>query len=365
MSERDSGRDVVVVRTATTTQIERWDAFVVAASDGGDVWRGLDNAKAKESIGYSIRYLMVGDDAVTVHVKDVPVLGEMWILPGGPSGKTLDEVLPKVRALAAYAAEHGAFVLRIDPRVQAGAGVEERLCAEGYRPAGMFTPNKHTVVLDLTGTEDEILAGFSKNARRAIKRAARDGVEIERVPATDANCDTMYDLLSATGNGRFGVRSREYCRSAYQGYADRGNGQMFFARLGGEIVAGSFEIRLGTKSLGLHGGSIRKKPGDATTNGLGSHGTGHALQWDVLRWAMESGAVEYDMCGTPPSAEADDPDNYFYGIGKFKRSFRDEIIDYVGAYDVPLNSWKSTVWAGGLERECKRFSMLVRGKHFL
>lgn len=352
------------VREATPAEIARWDDFVVAADDGGDVWRGLDNAKAKETLGYSIRYLFVGDDAVTVHVKNVPLLGQLWIVPSGPSGTSLDEVLPKTRALAAHAAAHGAFVLRIDPRVRADDSVRDRLRGEGFRAAGMFTPNQHTVVLDLSGGEEAVLASLSKNARRAIKRADRDGVVVERVPATDENCDIMYEMLAATGSGRFGVRSRDYCRFAYQRYAEQGNGQMFFAKVDGQVHAASFEILLGNKSLGLHGGSIRRD-GEAAKNGLGSRGTGHALQWEVLRWAIERGATSYDMCGTPPSWEADNPDNYFYGIGKFKRSFRDEVIDYTGAWDVALDSWKSLLWANGYERECRRFSILVWRTHFL
>lgn len=365
MSQRGAGSELSAVRSADVSEIARWDEFVVAARDGGDVWRGLDNAKAKETLGYSIRYLFVGDDAVTVHVKDVALLGMLWIVPSGPSGTTLGEVLPKVEALAAYAASQGAFALRIDPRLKVDDTVTERLLAEGYVPAGMFTPNQYTVVLDLSGTEEEVLAGFSKNARRAIKRAQRDGVVVERVPSTDANCDTMYDMLAATGNGRFGVRSREYCRFVYRRYAESGNGQMFFAKIGDEVLACSFEIKIGSKSLGLHGGSVRKNPGDASVGGLGSHGTGHALQWEAIRWALEAGATEYDMCGTPPSAEADDPDNYFYGIGKFKRTFNKEVTDYTGAYDIPLNGWKARLWHGGMEREFKRFSLLVRRRHFL
>ncbi|MFF0814849.1 lipid II:glycine glycyltransferase FemX [Rhodococcus sp. NPDC003318] len=351
---------VGVVREANPLEVERWDEHVTRAADGGDVWRGQDNAKAKETLGYAIRYLFVGDDAVTVHVKNVPLLGPLWIVPSGPSGATIAEVLPKAQALAFYAATQGAFVLRIDPRVEADAETTRRLLAEGYRPAGQVTPNKHTVIVDLDRTEDEILAGFSKGARRALKRAARDGVQVERVPATDENCDILYELVAQTGDGRFGVRSREYSRFTYQRYAASGNGQMFFARSDGKVATASFEMRLGAKAIGLHKGSVRKSPGDSATNGLGSQGIGHALQWAVVRWAKEAGALEYDLCGTPPSAEADNPDHYFYGIGTFKRSFNREITDYVGAWDVPLSQWRNRIWTAGYERECKRLSMLLR-----
>ncbi|GAA4485273.1 hypothetical protein GCM10023094_39860 [Rhodococcus olei] len=355
---------VGVVREADALEVAAWDEFVTRAADGGDVWRGLGNARAKQSLGYTIRYLFVGGDAVTVHVKKVPLLGRLWIVPCGPSGVAVGEVLPKARALAAYAAARGAFVLRIDPRVEADEETTRQLRAAGYRFAGRYTPNQHTVIVDLHGTEDQILAGFSNGARRAIKRATRDGVVVERVPATDENCDILYDLLAEAGDGRFGLRSREYCRSTYQRYAASGNGQMFFARIDGRVATASFEMRLGTKVIGLHTGSVRKSAGDSAVNGLGSQGIGHALQWEVMRWAKRCGALEYDLCGTPPSSEVDNPERSFCGIGKFKRSFHKEVTDRVGAWDIPLSGWRSRIWAAGYERECKRLSMVLRGTLF-
>jgi lipid II:glycine glycyltransferase (peptidoglycan interpeptide bridge formation enzyme) len=149
-------------------------------------------------------------------------------------------------------------------------------------------------------------------------------VTVERVAATNKNCEIMYNLFKETAEGaHFGIRSAEYYRTFYQRYETAGLGQLFFAKFEGQIVAGAFAICFGSKSTYKDGASIRKRT---------AYGASHLLQWHVITWAKDKGSVVHDLCGTPPIVHSKNPHHPFYGIGLFKMSFNKEITQYVGAY---------------------------------
>lgn len=353
---RESG-----VRVATADEVARWDELIAANPDGGDVWRGRDFAEHKrEFVRYHLVYLVVNGQAVTVHEKRIPLLGKLWYLPAGPTGADVEDVLGAVRAIADHARTRDVFLIRIEPRLADSDDARRRLRGAGLTPVPYdMLPNASTVVLDISGEPDQVMARFSTRARRWIRRADRDGVRVERVSATDANCRRLYDLLSATAQGRFGIRGYDYMAAIWKRYEASGNGQLFFAHFEGEVVAGAFAMKLGDHALYKDGASVRKRADTSAENGLGAHGVGHAVQWAIIGWAKEHGCTRYDMCGTSPSASADDKTHEFHGITEFKRSFNKEILDHIGAYDLPVSESKARLWGCGLERAAHVYSQLV------
>ncbi|MFC9789645.1 lipid II:glycine glycyltransferase FemX [Rhodococcus sp. NPDC127528] len=348
------------VRAATGPEIARWDELVASDVDGGDVWRARDYAELKRRTRYHPRYVLVGDRPVTVLEKKVPLLGGLWYLPGGPGVTDVGDLIARVDALAGYARDHGAFAVKVEPRLPRTDADRDRLIAHGYREVSPIAPNATTVVVDITGEPDEVMGRFSTRARRWIRRAERDGVVVERVPATEDNCRIMYGLLSGTADARFGIRVEDYYRDCWPRYEASGQGQLFFARFDGEVVAGAFVKRLGEMAFYKDGGSVRKNADSSAKNGLGAHGVGHAVQWAAMTWARENGCTRYDLGSVPSAARIDDRTHPYHGLGEFKRSFNKEVTEYLGAFDLPLGHNRYRVWQSGLEREMRRFTMLAR-----
>lgn len=348
--------EVAVARPASASEVVDWNELVAANPGGGEVWAGEEYLEAKRHGRYLPRRVMVdrpGRSALAVGVlaKRVPVLGEWWHLPAGPPGEDLRAVLEATAAVGELARRHGAFMLKIEPRLPAGAAADRALRATGAIPSVRIVPNPSTVLVDVTGTEQELFARLGKKARNSITRAARDGIEVRRVPASDENCAAFSRLLRETADGRFVLREERYYREFWQRFEHAGNGQLFFATSGGELVAGAFAIALGDKTTYKDGASLREKR---------AYGASHALQWEVLRWANERGARVHDLCGAPPSDRADDPGHPLHGVGRFKRSFQSETTDYVGAFDVPLKPAAYRAWASLGDRLARRWSLAVR-----
>lgn len=343
-------------RLATPEEAAHWNELIAANPGGGEVWAGDEYLAAKRHGRYEPRRVMVDRPgqsalAVGVLVKRVPFLGEWWHLPAGPPGEDLRTVLDATAAVGALARAYGAFMLKIEPRLLAGAAAERTLRAAGAIPSVRIVPNPSTVLVDASGTEQEVFARIGKKARNAINRAARDGIEVSQVPASAENCAAFYALLSETADGRFVLREERYYRDFWQGFERTGNGQLFFAMRDGVLLAGAFAMALGDKTTYKDGASLREKS---------AYGASHALQWAVLCWANARGARVHDLCGAPSAARVDDRTHPLHGVGQFKRSFQPEVTDYVGAFDLPLKPAAYRLWAMIGDRLARRFSLAIR-----
>ena len=361
-----SGGKSLNVRLASESERSNWDALIAANPGGGEVWAGSSylDVKTREG-GYRSYHLIVerrgaegaparSDIAVAVLAKRVPLLGEWWHLPAGPAGEDASAVLEVSTAVAAFARARGAFLLKVEPRL--GIDALPQLRSAGYRETVRIIPNPSTILVNVAGTEDEVFARLGKKARNAINRARRDGIVVSRVAATDENCAVLYRLLQETAEGRFVLRSEQYYREFWQTFERSGSGQIFLAHRADEsgepqLVAGAFAMALGNITTYKDGASVRAKT---------AYGASHALQWEVIRWAVERDAVLHDLCGAPPADRADDKTHPLHGVGQFKRSFAPEIIDYVGAFDLPLKPRAYAFWTKLGDRLLRRWSLAVR-----
>lgn len=330
------------VRFATSEEIARWDSLVLASPDAGTVYRSSANIDTMVlQAGVEPVRLIVDGHAVTGFRVGRPPLGSFWVL-FGPPVTTVTELLDASEALRRFAAEHGQIAVRVRPQLPYDPGEAERLLRAGFRRVPAWLED-HTVIVDLTGSEAEVMARFKKRARKSIRRATREGVTVRRADASVENCERLFDLLSATSGGRFAIPDRATSVAVFQRYAATGEGQLFFAEHGGSVVVGAFVARFGREALYLGAGSVRERAGDPTVCGLGSSRAAYALQWEIMRWAREMGCERYDLDGTPSTQTMDDPDHPRRGVGQFKSAFATDVVDYLGAYQIPVDRIRASL----------------------
>lgn len=326
----------MTIHFATDDQITTWNQHILANPDGGNLFQGKELADQKVATGWTPRFIMADDLAITVHEKMVPGLGKLWYLPKGPGISTvreLDELLP---GLKRFARKSGVFVIKIEPELLKTDETLVDLMKLGLRRVRPIQPNFSTITLDISDDLDVVMARLNQKGRHAIRRAERDGVTTKLVDTTDENCRIMYDLLKETAAGSFSIRTFDYYKTFWQRYSDAGLGQLFFAYVGKQIVAGAFGIAFGEKSTYKDGASIRERT---------VYGASHLLQWRMIEWMKSKGVRIHDFCGAPPSDQIKNPDHPHYGIGRFKTSFNKEVTDYIGAYDVIIGSIRYKIWS--------------------
>lgn len=329
-----------LLRPATESEIGQWDELVVANPDGGHFLQTKAWAEFRSGRGYKPHFLIFEDGEIKVAVlfleRKVSGFGAFWYAPKGPGVidiKQLDRFLEALRQ-----SQPKACFARVEPTVlfdtaNAKSRVLEPLVAARAQIL------KATIVVNIGGDEDDVIASFKQKTRYNVRLAERKGVTVEAVEASEANLNKMYDLMTATQQraGYF-LHTREYFLDMWRAFAEAGQGQLFFASYQGQVLAGVFAIYLGQKAWYKDGGSTREH-----SNVMAPY----LLQWEVMKWLRSKGVVSYDMVGVAPRSESGH--HIMDSLEHFKSGFSQDVVEWIGTYDLPL-SHKYKWWQKGGER---------------
>lgn len=316
------------MRHPTAAERAHWDRLIAQDPAGGSVWQFDGYTEFKRPTWEPVRAVHELDDGTTIYAtyleRRIPGFGPLWYASCGPrvaSVEQLGAVCAQLRGL------RRPFAVVMEPPLRADGPDTAAQLAAGIPGLVPTTPVQivatHTVEIDLTGSEADLLASFKQRTRRSIRKSERDGVTITHVDDESA-FDPMWVLFEAMlGRANLAVRPREYYQQQWAHYLRRGEGHFVFATPPGyeAPTAGAFLIAAEDVAVYKDGGSVRT----ADTNGVQ-----YRVQWEAMRWAKQRGARVYDMFGAPPSWAVDDPGHQFHGLVQFKTGFA-PIVDYVGA----------------------------------
>jgi len=201
----------------------------------------------------------------------------------------------------------------------AATGVE----ASGF---GDFQP-RYVFAVPLAGRSlEELLAGLNQQWRRNIKKAAKEGVEVEVGGYGDlAQFHSLY-VETAKRDG-FTARTLHYFQRMFEAMAaeDPDRIRLYLARREGVVLAAATWVRVG--------GHVWYSYGASSTEGR-EHRPSNALQWRMLSDAHEVGATVYDMRGISDTL---DPADHLFGLIQFKLGTGGEAVEYLGEWDFPLS----------------------------
>jgi lipid II:glycine glycyltransferase (peptidoglycan interpeptide bridge formation enzyme) len=349
------------VRYATPEEITHWDELLVRNPDGGALLQTHSFALTKALSGWKAHYFVCEGAQEPIYAlvleRSVFGMGKLWYLPQGPGCNSASDFTPFLPSFRKIATEQGVFVIKFEPEMARTPENVQALSAAGLILVEPVQQSVSTVVLDLEGSPEEVLARMPQKGRYAIRRAERDGVTTARVDPTEENMNIMFALLSATASDAgFMVRPKRYYTRFWSEFALREHGQFFFAYVDGEVVSAAYVAQLGTTAFYKDGASVRKKQ---------AYGASHALQWAIISWFAENTTARtYDLMGSPPSDRLSDPTHHLHGVGKFKLSLSETVIDRVGTWDLVLKSGAYRRWRAYGYRLADKFARMRRKEVF-
>jgi peptidoglycan pentaglycine glycine transferase (the first glycine) len=203
-----------------------------------------------------------------------------------------------------------------------------------------------TIIVDIKGSEEEILARMKQKTRYNIRLAEKKGVTVRSWD----DIESFHRMMLITG-GRdgFGVHSREYYRRAYELFHPKQMGELLVAEYEGKPLAALFVARNGNRAYYLYGASTDQERNRMPT---------YLLQWEAMKWAKACGCEEYDLWGVPdedePTLEANFEERHdgLWGVYRFKRGFGGQLKRAVQAVDRvyhPLLYWAYLRFIGNRE----------------
>jgi len=220
-----------------------------------------------------------------------------------------------------------------------------------------------TLIVDLRGSEEEILARMKQKCRYNIRLAGKKGVTVR---AWD-DIESFHRMMLATGERDvFGVHSLEYYRRAYELFhkaskiqilrrggshapesqawkpalleicdsRKEGMCELLVAEYEGRPLAALMVFGRGKRAWYFYGAST-----DEARNLMPTY----LLQWEAMRWAKARGCEEYDLWGIPDEDKGTLEANFetrhdgLWGVYRFKRGFGGELRRAAGALDRVYN----------------------------
>jgi lipid II:glycine glycyltransferase (peptidoglycan interpeptide bridge formation enzyme) len=203
-----------------------------------------------------------------------------------------------------------------------------------------------TVLIDISGREDGILARMKQKTRYNIRLAEKKGVAVR---AWNDLAAFHQMMLLTGGRDGFGVHSLEYYRRAYELMHPKNMCEILLAEYEGKPLAALFVARNGGRAYYLYGASTDEERNRMPT---------YLLQWEAMKWAKARGCEEYDLWGVPDEDEAALEANFesrrdgLWGVYRFKRGFGGELKRAAQAMDrvyTPLLYWVYSKFIGNRE----------------
>ena len=260
--------------------------------------------------------------------------------PKGPLLDWQDGAL-RTRVLAEMirdARKKGAIFLKIDPEVLLGTGVPgseddaadptgKQVVSELRAQGWVFAPDqiqyRNTVMMDLTRSEDELMAGMRQKCRYNVRLASRRGVLVRR--GETANFEQLYRMYAETSaRDGFVIREKGYYLSLWKTFFDAGMLDPLIAEVEGDPVGAVVLFRFGSTAVYMHGMS---------TNAHREKMPNYLLQWEAMRTAKAAGCTQYDLWGAPDEFT---PEDKMWGVYKFKEGFNGTVVRHIGAWDYPI-----------------------------
>lgn len=350
-------------RFASAEEVSNWDAHVTSNPNGGNLLQSEAFAEVKQHYGWKPLHLVYETADYTsynlVLEKSFPVLGKLWYLIKGPDVAAVEDIPGIAAANAEFVrrARLGVFAIKIEPDIILSDEARRVIEGAGLVKTHNLQPNDSTALLDISPEENQLLRNLHSRGRNAVRRAIREGVEVQNVEPTEENFRAMYALMTTTVEAKSQVRVREfeYYRQFWTNFLDRGQGRLLFVYENGVPSVGAFVINYGRKGTYKDGGSLQKRS---------QYGDSHLVQWMAINQLKELGCSEYDFCGTPPSDKLKDTSNPFHGLGLFKTSFSKTVTDFVGCYDQVLSPLKYKAWMSAGERVARQLYTRRTGQQF-
>ncbi|MEK7606744.1 MAG: peptidoglycan bridge formation glycyltransferase FemA/FemB family protein [Patescibacteria group bacterium] len=319
---------------------EQWNRFLLdQPTQAGIFLQSWEWLAFQESLGrrvFKMGALLDGKlAAVCGMVKHVLPLGKSYLyIPRGPiaHGEWSMEDGEFLKAIQKVASKEGAVFLRFEP-VEVSS-IRHQVSAE---KASQPIQPKETLIADMSAEDDARLAAMHEKTRYNIRLALKKGIRCEVSGVSgerqERNFSEFWALLQETAKrDKFHTHPRAYYEKM-MGVLDGGGAMsvcLWIARHDGKAIAGALVGYFGDTTTYLHGASSHEYRNLMAP---------YALHWEIMRDARAAGFKKYDFWGID--------EKKWPGVTRFKKGFGGEVVEYPGAFDLPISRFWYTLYRLG------------------
>ena len=325
------------MKIITAENREKWDEFVTSHPEANFL-QSWDFYEFHQSRGKEVVRRIAVDDqgeiiAAYAGVVETAKRGRHLAIAGGPildwqNRELVNLIFNDIRVMGH---DHNCVFVRVRPQLERSADSLRLMRELGARPAPMYLSVEFAGVLDLEKSEEELLKNMRQRLRRALRKAEKNGITIEKSTDPHAIHEFYQIQLQTAGRHGFVAFSEDFLTKQFAALAKHGEAVLYSAKYQGETLAQNFMIFYGNEASYHYGVSSE----------LGTKLSGAPLlHMEAMRDARKRGIKRYNFWGI---VEQDEIHHRFYGVSCFKRGFGVDELRYTPAHDLVLLPGKYTL----------------------
>jgi lipid II:glycine glycyltransferase (peptidoglycan interpeptide bridge formation enzyme) len=243
-----------------------------------------------------------------------------------PRGQLPNQTM--MEALVTLGKKQNALYIKLEPYVTRSEGEKQmNLLAKDYdlrHGRVVFTP--HTFQMDLTKTEDELMAVMKPKTRYNVNLASRKGVIVKEDNSIKA-FETYLHLTHETSKRQhFYAHDEEYHRLMWEILQPAGITHLLTATYEGEILVAWILFVYKNRLYYPYGTSSSKYRNLMASN---------LMMWEAIKYGKQINCSIFDLWGSLGTKP--DPKNPWFGFHNFKEGFGGQLVEFVGTYDLVIN----------------------------
>lgn len=254
--------------------------------------------------------------------------GTYLTVPAGPIIDWENQALISIfkKTVRQLAKENNCAFVRVRPQLESNDFSKKLFNKLGFRKSPMHLHAELTNQLDITKSEEELLANMRKATRYEIKKAIKLVVKI-KTSTNPEDIENFYDLQLETAQRHgFIPFSLKFLKMQFEVFAKSGNAILYSAYFEKKLLAQAFIIFYENEAVYHYGASTqdgREYPG------------AYLIQWEAILEAKKRGITRYNFWGV-----ANAPKHRFANLSMFKRGFGGIDYEYLHAQDLIINPLK-------------------------
>lgn len=254
---------------------------------------------------------------LTIH--PIPKTGfSILYFPKGPlPDKTMLDTLTKLGQ------QEKAILVKMEPNVEVGNLMKD----PRIKPGKPFF-FKYTFQIDLTKSENDLLAAMHPKTRYNIRLSQRHGLKVVEDNSDKAFSTYLQLMIKTTKRQHFYAHTPDYHQKMWETLNPAGIAHLLLARYKGKILAAYIFFTFNNILYYPYGGSSRKHKEVMPA---------YAMMWEAIKFGKKAGCKIFDLWGClGPNPDPGDP---WYGFHRFKTGFGGKLVELIGTYDLIINPY--------------------------
>lgn len=275
-------------------------------------------------------FLEKGDGWSYLAILEKGTLNTRLYCPYGPYITKKEAISPALASLQKLGKRLHVTYLRVEPT---GEITADQLQQHGLRKVSyIHLQPEHTQIIDLSHSEEDIIANMSQSVRNVYRNYSKKGIAIHSSTDPQDISILLPFIRSTAERNKISLQGNEYLRKQAKTLMSSASAKLFYATLDNQPIAAALVYDSKTTRYYAHAGA---------DNSYRKLQAGTVLVAHMIIDAKHSGLQTFDLMGITLS---EDPQHPWAGFTKFKKSFGGESYSYVGLWELPLRPFQYALY---------------------